>query len=157
MYDQPIYTLKQSKLCNFIGYKPFAGLEFIINRYFAYFNRTNNERDYLPEYGYLSVDLNLIEAGLEKQYNQLWDRQQDITKAYINIRGLVLYNDIIAIDTIGEQTLINSLHDTSTPIIYVNFNNTQGPFKQESIELFSTEGKFLCKPDLSKRIKYFKK
>ncbi len=144
------------KIYQYRGHHDSGGLIFLIGEYFAYFNKETKEWDYLEGYKDRKVSYcdpwdkvyGQEHAQKREPYVELWLQQEESTKAYLEILGFIPYENIIAIDEIGDDS-------ARMPHIYVEFKKENKPFKYCFGRLNTLNSQFHC-PKEDKRVNFFK-
>lgn len=110
----------QWELYNYMRADASGGLYFLIGEYFAYYDKASDQWDYLEQYANKKIQRSHRIRNTEdkKLLEELWNQQEEDTKAYFVLLGFISYESIIAIDERGDD-----VHDM--PHIYVEFNNSQ--------------------------------
>lgn len=117
------------KIYKYEGQDP-KGLIFLVGKYFAYFNDNTQEWDYIKSFMDRDVfwkdpwDSGPFDQEIREKrnrYQSMWKKLPQENQALYWVYGLILYEDVIAIDEQGDRLFKN-------PHIYVEFQK-QNPFK----------------------------
>ena len=133
------------------------GLEFLSNKFFAYIADDGIHWDYVEEFNEArppeTYGQSLVSKADKKRDNahSFWLRIPEKNRAWLEVRSVVLYNNIIAIDEDGDD-----IHYQS-PQIYVPFKPVNGPFEPycfPGLKPLQSLG-HRVNPDKKNRIKFF--
>lgn len=134
------------------------GLEFLTRKFFAYIDDDGIHWDYIDQfdesrppssYGRIKVT---EDQEKRNKAHSLWFEIPEKNRAWFEVSRVVLYDNIIAVDEVGD----NVYHDM--PHIYVPFKGIDGPFEAyyfASVNSCQSFGGRSIEPAEKNQIKYF--
>lgn len=134
------------------------GLVFLTRKFFAYIEDDRQHWDYVEQFDesrpHLFRAARRVTPDEEKrnEAHTFWLKIPEKNRAWLEIRGVVLYDNIIAIDEVGDNIYFQM------PQIYVTFTNDNGPFEHYYYAILKLCQSFASRdaePKDDMRIKYF--
>lgn len=133
------------------------GVEFIARWHYAYVSPDRSGWDYIKEatiYGVNDPWREKTELSWEeiRKYEAFWSKLERGSQAHFEIRAVIKYENIIAIDELGDENLYG------TPHLYAAFEDDIGPFDYTYATLKVLGHGFAdVNPDPEKQIEFFPK
>lgn len=141
------------RVYHFIGHYH-SGIKILMREHFAYLADDGCTWDYEERVRtntfYDDPWPKKVQEGLEHKARLFWNEVPEKNRATLKVIGLIPYEDILAIDEIGDEYFLY-------PHIYVNFNEKDGPFSGGTYGELYVEGHYgnPIYVELENQIKYF--
>jgi len=132
------------------------GLEFLLRKRMAYVSDDKIHFDYIPDYDVVENwnDPWRREENRDADIVRKWRELPDSNRAFIEIYGVIKYDNILAIDEDGDDHF-------EGPHFYVTYNQKDGPFGPLATAKLTNcvigEDRVSIYPDINNRITFFQK